>query len=105
LRALKIKLILLWSIPWCVLDEDNLNYFLERTRQIRQNEAQSSVKEIYFDYRYPEGIELTPAEKSTSGSDLSECLTCTLLAQCGGMPAFLMLQQQSENVFPLSNCQ
>jgi len=88
LRTLGVHLILLWAIPWCALDSDNLKYFLGQTNNHAVNEAQPEVRDIYFDYRFPEGIEIKPKDKD---NDYIRCAQCQYILHCGGMPAYLKL--------------
>ena len=103
LRTLGVRLILLWSIPWCALDSDNLKYFLAQTINSEASEAQPAVRDIYFDYHFPEGIEIRPQEHEKVESDRGRCVQCQYLALCGGMPAFLKLTAQDEDVYHLPN--
>ena len=100
LRTLGVRLILLWSIPWCALDSDNLKYFLDLANN-HWVRTQPAVRDIYFDYRYPEGIEIKPKENEKVESE--RCAQCQYLPHCGGMPAFLKLTAQVEDVYNLPN--
>lgn len=105
LRDLKIKLILLWAIPWCVLDDDNLEYFLEITSRNAPNGRFPLVKDLYFDYRYPRGIELTSSNQGVSKKRALICDDCKLNSLCDGIPDFIQLSQGSTDVLHLSSNQ
>jgi sulfatase maturation enzyme AslB (radical SAM superfamily) len=105
LRDLNIKLILLWAIPWCVLDDDNLEYFLETTLRNAPNETLPSMKDLYFDYRYPGGIELTAIDQGVSKKRALICDDCKLSPLCDGIPDFIQLSQGSTDVLHLSSNQ
>ena len=69
---------LLWSIPLCVLDNDN-QAALQHTVFDAKPSSALGFREIYFDPYYPDGIELR-LEKSVSGSE--PCGKCPLADMC-----------------------
>lgn len=91
LRAIPIKTIQLWSIPWCVLDKDNLEYFFNHASRQELKILPQPFKEMYFDYRYPEGIELTAQVSTIPNSLPLECLNCKIPLPCVGKPEYLLL--------------
>lgn len=93
LRAILIKTIQLWSIPWCVLDKDNLEYFLNHDSDQEHKILPMPLKEMYFDYRYPEGIELTSQVSTIPISLPPECLNCKIPLPCVGKPEYLLLSK------------
>jgi len=103
LREIRIKLILLWEIPWCLLDNDNLEYFLETRHQNRSKKKMPVVKDVYFDYRFPEGIELSPKNQETSEDEALMCENCKLRSCCNGVPAYIRLAREGTNVLHLSS--
>lgn len=91
LRAIPIKTIQLWSIPWCVLDKDNLEYFLNLDSHQEHKILSKPLKEMYFDYHYPEGIELTSQVSSIPNNLPAQCLNCKIPLPCVGKPEYLLL--------------
>ena len=59
LRVAGMPLILLWSIPPCLLDADNLVYYLRSDAGRAASGSRGQLTEMYYDYRYPGGIELS----------------------------------------------
>jgi pyruvate-formate lyase-activating enzyme len=90
LRAIGTPLILLWSIPPCLLDVDNLAYYLGSGGDGAASDSRGQVIEMYHDYRYPRGIELSSGGNSEADISASACRTCKLSDRCDGMPQFLM---------------
>jgi hypothetical protein len=91
LRTISINTIQLWSIPWCVLDKDNLEYFLNPDSREDHKILPRPFQEMYFDYRYPEGIELTSQVSTIPNSLPPECLNCKIPLPCVGKPEYLLL--------------
>jgi hypothetical protein len=95
LRGLGIPLILLWSIPPCLLEPDNLEYWLRGQGAPSRAATVPPAVQIYHDFRYREGIELPDDTNRPPGRGSEECDGCQMFHRCEGMPRFLSLSTET----------